>query len=230
MRQYFLNAAIALVCGFLGAGLWQVSGLGDSMTRAYLVKNADVLPEMADALQHKEMLDRVAQVGAQVTAPFPGAVLGNPNGSKTIVEFTDYACGYCRATAPELIAMIKDDPELRIVIREWPIFQGSEISARMALAAAEQGKYAAFHDALFNLGPPTKENIRAAAASAGIDMERAKQFGASDAVTAELAQNYSYAQQLGFSGTPSFVINGQTYHGAIGRAALEAALTDKSKG
>jgi len=229
MRHNIITAIIATIFGFIGAGLWQVSGLGDSMTRDFLVKNADVLPKMAEELQRQEMLDRVAQTGEGLAVPFPGAILGNPNGSKTIIEFTDYACGYCRATAPELAAMVKADPELRVVIREWPIFRGSEVAARMALAAAEQGKYAAFHDALFSLGTPDGENIKTAAAKAGIDMARAQEFGASDVVTTELARNMNYARQLGFEGTPSFVINGQAYHGAIGRPALEAALMDKSK-
>lgn len=224
MKQHLVSAALSLVFGFIGAGLWQISGLGDGFTRTYLIENPDVLPEMANALQRQEMEDRLAQVGAQVSQPFAGAILGNPNGSKTIVEFTDYACGYCRQTAPELAEMVKADPDLRVVIREWPIFPGSDVSARMALAAAKQGKYAAFHDALFALGQPSAENVRAAAEQAGIDMAAAQQYGQSDEVTRELQQNMAYAQQLGFTGTPSFVINGELHQGAIGRAALEAAV------
>ena len=224
MKQHLVTAAIALVFGFIGAGLWQVSGAGDGLTRAYLIENADVLPDMAQALQRQEMEERMAQVGGEVSQPFPGAILGNPNGSKTIVEFTDYACGYCRQTAPELAAMVEADPELRVVIREWPIFPGSEVPARMALAAAAQGKYSEFHDALFALGQPSAENVRAAAEQAGMDMAAAQEYGQSQEVTRELQQNMAYAQQLGFTGTPSFVINGELHQGAIGRAALEAAV------
>lgn len=223
MKQHFITAALALVFGFLGAGIWQVSGAGDSFTRTYLIENADVLPEMAQRLQRMEMEKQLAGAG-DATQPFPGAIIGNPNGSKTIVEFTDYACGYCRQTAPELAAMVAADPELKIVIREWPIFPGSENSARMALAAAKQGKYRAFHDALFAKGPPTTETIRAAATEAGLDMERAQADGMSPEVTQELMQNMQLAQAYGFSGTPSFVINGRPYEGAIGRAALERAV------
>ena len=224
MKQHLITAALALVFGFIGAGLWQVSGIGDGLTRSYLIENADVLPEMAQRLQRMETENRLADIGGEASQPFPGAVLGNPNGSKTLVEFTDYACGYCRQTAPELAAMIAADPQLKIVIREWPIFPGSENSARMALAAAKQGKYAAFHDALFAKGPPTKETIRAAAEEAGLDMDRAREDGQSDEVSRELVQNMQLAQAYGFSGTPSFVINGRTYEGAIGRRALERAL------
>lgn len=228
MRHFLITAAISLVFGFLGAGMWQVSGAGDSMTRAYLVRNADVLPEMADALQRREMVQRLAQMGGMVEVPFEGAILGNPKGSKVLVEFTDYACGYCRQTAPELAAMVAADPELKVVIREWPIFPGSDVAARMALAAAEQGKYAEYHDTLFSLGRPDAQNVRRAAEKVGLDMERAMEFGQSDAVTRELAQNTNFAQQLGFTGTPSFVINGQTYQGAIGRSRLEAALEQEA--
>lgn len=230
MKHYLTTAMLALVFGFLGAGLWQYSGLGDSMTRAYLVDNADVLPEMAQRLEQQESLARVAELGGLVEQPFPGAIIGNPNGSKTIVEFTDYACGYCRQSAPELAAMAAADPDLRIVIREWPIFPGSDVSARMALAAAEQGKFAEFHTALFALGQPNAANVRAAAEQAGLDMARAQEVGQSEAVTAELAKNMNFAQQLGFSGTPSFVIGGQTYEGAIGRTRLEAAVEQAEAG
>ena len=224
MKQHFVTAAISLVFGFVGAGLWQVSGVGDGLTRAYMIENPDILPEMANALQRQEMENRLAQVGENVSQPFPGAILGNPDGSKTIVEFTDYACGYCRMTAPDLAAMVAADPDLRVVIREWPIFPGSEVPARMALAAARQGKYTEFHDALFALGQPTAENVRAAAVEAGLDMEAAQEYGQSAEVTRELQQNMAYAQQLGFTGTPSFVINGKLHEGAIGRSALEAAV------
>lgn len=230
MRQHLITAGLALVFGFIGAGLWQVSGAGDRLTRNYLIENADVLPEMAQRLQRMEMEARLAEVGEDANTAFPGAVLGNPNGSKVIVKFSDYACSYCRLAAPDVAAMVAADPDLKVILREYPIFPGSEVSARMALAAAKQGRFAEFHNAMFSLGQPTAENVRAAAEMAQLDLEQAQVDGQSDDVSRELAKNYALARQLGFTGTPSWVINGRLYEGAIGRQALEDALEEPAEG
>ncbi len=224
MTRHLVTALIALVFGFAGAGIWSLSGFGHQQTRNYLISNPDILPEMADAYQSQQSQDQLAQVADDVRAPFPGAVLGNPEGSRTLVKFTDYACGYCRVSVADVERLISEDPELRVVIREWPIFQGSDVPARMALAAAKQGKYAAFHHAMFELGSPTAENILIAAEEAGLDLDAAREFGASEEATAELAKNQSLARQLGFTGTPSWVAGDNVMEGAVGYNRLSSAL------
>lgn len=227
MRTHILTALVALVFGFAGAALWSLSGLGEQRTRAWLVANPDVLPEMAAALQRREAEARLAEVGGAVTQPFPGAVLGNPQGARTLVKFTDYGCTYCRASERDVQRLIAADPDLRIVIREWPIFDGSEEAARMALAAAEQGRYPAFYKAMFAGGQPSPATVARAAQVAGLDMDRARQIAASDRVAAELASNMQLARTLGFTGTPSWVANGRILEGAVGYDKLQAALTGK---
>ena len=224
MRSTLVTALIALIFGFAGAALWSLSGLGDARTRAWLVANAEVLPEMATALQKREAQAKLAEVGGDVTRPFPGAVLGNPQGKRTLVKFTDYGCTYCRASEKDVQRLIAGDPDLRIVIREWPIFEGSEEAARMALAAAEQGKYPAFYKAMFTGGQPSPASVNRAAELAGLDLARARAFAASDTVAAELAKNMALARTLGFTGTPSWVAQGQILEGAVGYDQLEAAL------
>lgn len=227
MKNTLLTALIALTCGFAGAALWSLSGLGDSRTRNWLVANPEILPDMAQALQQKETEAKLAEVGGAVTRPFPGAVLGNPQGKRTLVKFTDYGCTYCRASEADVQRLIAGDPELRVVIREWPIFDGSEDAARMALAAAGQGKYPAFYQAMFAGGPPSPATVASAAAKAGLDVERAREDAASDAVAAELAQNMQLARTLGFTGTPSWVAEGKVLQGAVGYDALRKALDGK---
>lgn len=227
MRNALLTAVIALVCGFAGAALWSYSGLGESRTRAWLVANPDVLPAMAQALEAREAEAKLAEVGGAIREQFPGAVLGNPQGTHTLVKFTDYACGYCRSSVADVERLIAADPQLRVVVREWPIFPGSEQAARMALAAARQGKYPAFYKAMFAAGPPSAATVASAAATAGLDLERALADAASDAVAAELAQNMQLARTLGFSGTPSWVAGGRVLQGAVGHDALKQALDGK---
>lgn len=227
MRNSLLTALIALVFGFAGAGLWSLSGLGEQRTRAWLVANPDILPEMASELQKREAQARLAEVGGEVARAFPGAVLGNPNGKRTLVKFTDYGCTYCRASEKDVRHLIAADPDLKIVIREWPIFDGSEEAARMALAAANQGKYPAFYRAMFAGGQPSPATVTRAAQVAGLDMAKARAFAASNAVAAELAQNMQLARALGFTGTPSWVAEGQVIEGAVGYDRLKAALEGK---
>lgn len=227
MKNAAFTALIALVFGFAGAGLWSLSGLGEQRTRAWLVANPDILPDMAAALQRQESQAKLTEVGDEVARPFPGAVLGNPQGTRTLVKFTDYGCTYCRASEADVQRLIAADPGLRVVIREWPIFDGSEEAARMALAAARQGKYAAFYKAMFAGGQPSPATVARAAQVAGLDVARARADAATDAVAAELAQNMQLARTLGFTGTPSWVAEGRIIEGAVGYDKLKRALDGK---
>lgn len=219
LRNTLLTALLALVFGFLGAALWSYAGLADNRTRAFLVSNPDILPQMAEAYQTQEARKRLAAMGDEVFAPFPGAVLGNPSGSKVLVEFSDYNCTFCEASVKDVKRLVSEDPDLKVVIREWPIFEGSDQSARMALAAAMQGKYAAFHDAMYTTG-----DIAKAGEIAGLDMARAEADAASQAVTVEIARNLEYARALGFTGTPAWVAGQSPFGGMVGYERLKAAL------
>jgi protein-disulfide isomerase len=219
LRHTLLTALTALVFGFLGAAIWSYAGLADNRTRAFLLANPDMLPQMVEAYEAQEAEKRLADMGDAVFTPFPGAVLGNPQGSKVLVEFTDYNCPYCEASLADVTRLVAEDPDLKVVIREWPIFEGSDQASRMALAAGLQGKYRAFHEAMFRLG-----DVEAAAAAAGLDMARARNDAASDAVSAEIANNLELARALGFTGTPAWIAGRKPFGGAIGYERLKAAL------
>ena len=227
MKNTLLTALLALVFGFLGAATWSYSGLADNRTRAYLLEKPEILKEVAEALAQQEAEERLASLGDELYEPFPGAVIGNPEGSKVLVEFTDYNCGYCRASLADVQKLVAEDPELKVVLREWPIFQGSEGAARMALAAGMQGKYREFHEKMFELGPASPQSVEAAAKAIGLDMERARADAASEAVSVELVRNLTFAQSLGFSGTPAFIAERTPMAGAVGYEVLKEAL-DKS--
>lgn len=226
MKNYLATGLLALACGFAGAAAWSFSGLGNGQTRDYLVANPDILPEMAEAFQRQQISDRLASVSEEVREPFPGAVLGNPQGSQTLVKFTDYGCTYCRMSVADTDRLLRENPDLRVVVREWPIFEGSEGAARMALAAAKQGKFAEFYHAMFELGPPSDESVAAAARRAGLDLEQARSDASSQEITTELAQNQAYGQSLGFTGTPSWIAGDEVLEGAVGYDTLKAALAD----
>jgi protein-disulfide isomerase len=219
LRYTVLTALTALVFGFLGAAIWSYTGLADNRTRAFLLGNPEMLPQMVEAYEAQEAEKRLAEMGNDVFTPFPGVVLGNPAGSKVLVEFTDYNCPYCEASLKDVTRLVAEDPELKVVIREWPIFEGSDAASRMALAAGLQGKYRAFHEAMFRTG-----DIAVAARAAGLDMARAEADAASDAVTVEIARNLDFARSLGFSGTPAWIAGRKPIGGAVGYDKLKAAL------
>lgn len=221
LRNTLLTALMALVFGFLGAAAWSYSGLADNRTRAFLLGNPDLLPQMAQAYEEQEAAKRLAQMGGAVFEPFPGVVLGNPNGKTVLVEFTDYNCPYCEASLKDVNRLIAENPDLKVVIREWPIFEGSDVASRMALAAGLQGKYRPFHDAMFATG-----DVEAAARKAGLDMARAQRDAASEAVSTEIARNLDHARALGFTGTPAWIAGKTPFGGAVGYERLKAALAN----
>lgn len=220
----FAATLVALIAGFAGAAAYSWSGLGDGATREYLLANPDILPDMAERLQQREAEKRLADVSGEVVRPFAGAVLGNPKGTVTLVEFSDYGCTFCRQSVADVKALVAANPDLRVVMREWPIFEGSDAAARMALAAARQGKYAAFHDAMFAHGPPSEATIALATRAAGLDMAKARAFANSPEVEFELAKNQELARKLGFEGTPSWVAGKRLYFGAVGKEKLAEAI------
>lgn len=219
--------ALALVGGFAGAALWDFSGLGGDATRRYLMENPEVLPQAMDVLRLRERQARIEPVREQLEMPFPGAVIGNPDGKVTLVEFTDYACGYCRQSVADVKRLVAENPDLRVVIREYPILRPeSADAARMALAAARQGKFEAFHDAMYELGTPNAETIAAAARKAGVDLAKANAAIASGTFDPFLRANHELAAQIGITGTPGWIVGDQIIDGAVGHKALADAIEE----
>ena len=234
-----LALAAGLVVGWWGRKAADPTALLASGDRAviekivhdYILDHPEILPQAMENLQQRENAKALSGVRDAVTTPFPGAIMGNPKGKVTLVEFTDFACTFCRQSLAAVDAMIAADPELRVVMRELPILSpASGEAAKMALAAAEQGKYAEFHRAMFAAGQPSAETIAAAAQAAGLDMARAQKALADPRLEQELQRNVDFARQLGFNGTPAWIAGDQLLSGAVGRERLEAAVAAAKKG
>jgi len=197
----------------------------EAVVRAYILENPEIIPEAVEILQKRDVAKRLTAAGSTVTRPFPGAEAGNPNGDVIIVEFSDYNCGFCRASVADVQRLLKSDGNIRLIYRELPILsQSSRDAALWALAAAKQGKHKAFHDALFASGSVTEASIIAAARRAGLDLAVAKSFASSNEATQEIERNLAMMQQIGFNGTPTFIIGDQILEGAMGYDALKAAV------
>ena len=203
----------------------------ENVVHDYILDHPEILPEAMDRLQARENQARIAPMRGALETPFPGAVLGNPRGTVTLVEFTDFACTYCRKSVADVAALVRANPDLRVVVRELPIIAPeSEPAARMGLAAAAQGRYAAFHEAMFAGARPSAASIAAAAKVAGLDLARAQAFATRGEVQQELERNLGFARQLGISGTPAWLIGKDMIAGAVGQARLQQAIDAARKG
>jgi protein-disulfide isomerase len=224
------------------------------IAKNYMVKHPEAVAEiLAEVLKRRSTAKSNAGIGAAPTASAPAArgappadrsaavannadalfssphqvVLGNPDGDITLVEFFDYSCGYCKRALPDMTALLKDDPKLKIVLKEFPILgPGSVTAARVAIAARMQDpggqKYLAFHQELLGEnGPASEDKALAAAKDQGFDLARLKQDMASEEVAATLGEDTKLASALGITGTPGYVVGKNVVLGAVGLATLK---------
>lgn len=156
--------------------------------------------------------------------------LGNVQGDLTVVEFFDYQCPYCKKLAPEITQVIREDGNIRLVLKDWPIFGApSTTAAQLALAAKYQNKYEAAHDALIGATEKlTEANIPDLLAKAGIDVDKAKQDLQAHKKTIEdlLIRNNDQADALGFQGTPGFLVGFFRVPGVVEMKVFKQIIAD----
>jgi protein-disulfide isomerase len=199
------------------------SGWAGQIVRKAMLENPTILVETADALRENQFAPVLAANRAALETPFGSSWQGAKDGDVTLVEFYDYACGYCKASLPVIARLVKEDPKLRVVYREFPILgPGSEGAARMALGASQSGRFMAFHDALYAAGRPSQPTLAKAAAAAGVPAA----VPSSPEIDGELRKNFQLAQQLGATGTPLFIVGDKVLNGAVGYDALKKAIAD----
>ena len=196
-----------------------------------ILENPDIIMQAVAILQQREQ-ERAASganiVRLQLESDPNAPNLGNPEGDVTVVEFFDYNCPYCRSAGQTLQALLAADANVRVIYREWPILgEDSVIAARAALAAREQGKYEAFHWALMNgEGRVTEAIIFKVARDLGMDVAKLEADMVSPAVEAHIALSNALAQQLGFTGTPAFIVGDKTAPGMLSFDEITRLVAD----
>lgn len=150
--------------------------------------------------------DRIEALANNPASP----VLANPKGDITIVEFSDYACPYCKAAEPRLMALVGADKRIKLVMKEFPILTNASMTAsRMALAANKQGRYRQFHLALMRReGVLDEAAIFETARAAGLDIARARRDMLSPEVSDEIIANFNLARGIRAFQTPTYIIDG----------------------
>lgn len=164
-------------------------------------------------------------------------VLGNPTGDVTLVEFFDYRCPFCRQVEPWVQTLLKQDPGVRLVQKEFPILGAASVyAAHVALAAWKQGKHTAFHNALMAKEGNMDERdihedlIFQVAKSVGLDIDRMKIDMKSPDVEAEIQRNMEIARSLGLTGTPAFIVHTVLVPGATDLMTLHRMVDDARHG
>lgn len=203
----------------------------EGIIRNYLLENPKLLQEVVDKLttvlegeQKAQQAEAIAQLEGKFVSEGITPVLGNPKGDVDVVIFFDYNCGYCRAALPILDSLIKADPGVRVVMREFPVLgDNSRQAALGALAAYQQGKYAAFHSAIAKMEGQTigKDAVESVAKKIGLDMNAFREFMQSQKALDELSATYSMAQTLGIRGTPGYVIGEHVFPGMVELGVLQ---------
>jgi protein-disulfide isomerase len=205
----------------------------ETIVRDYLIAHPEVLQEamaelekrqtVAEAEKHKAAVKQHAQ--ALFSSPRQ-VVLGNPKGNVTFVEFFDYNCGYCKRAMSDMLTLINDDSNLKVVLKEFPVLgPGSVEAAQVAVAVHMQDptgkKYLAFHQQLLGgRGHADKARALVVAKDIGMDMAKLEKDINGPEVKATLQEDFKLAEALGLNGTPSYVIGDNVVVGAVGLESL----------
>ena len=246
MPAFFRRLAVALLlAGTLAAPARAADPLTPEQKQAveavihdYFLKNPEFMVEVLRAAEAKIKQDKaadarqaIATYRQELLADATSPVAGNPDGDVTIVEFFDYRCPYCKQVEPALEALLKEDAKIRVVYKEFPVLGAESVYAsRMALAAAKQDKYFAFHNAMMSTkGQITEKVILQVAATAGVDITKAKADMNAAAIKDIIRQNYTLAEALDINGTPAFIIGDVLVPGATDMDSLKKLVADARK-
>ncbi|MEP3439447.1 MAG: DsbA family protein [Hoeflea sp.] len=205
--------------------------------REYLMANPEIIEEMSQALEIKKETESRVMAQAAITdnkeaifrAP-EDVVLGNPDGDVTIVEFYDYNCGFCKRAMNDMIGLLDKDPNLRFVLKEFPILGPDSLAAhRVAMSFRKLAPelYSDFHMKLLG-GDVRATETQAIEIAKSLGVEEAALVAGMDdpAIDQSIRQTYELANALGISGTPSFVIGDEAVFGAVGEETLLAKINN----
>ncbi len=242
-HRFLASALFALALGVAPVPA-SAQGFSDSqrgeieqIVKNYLLAHPEVLEEVSVELSKRqataEALKHEAAVTENANAIFNsprGVTLGNKDGDVTLVEFFDYNCGYCKRAMADMLDLLKADPKLKVVLKEFPVLGPSSVeAAQVAVAVRMQDpggkKYLDFHQRLLGgRGQADKARALAAAKEAGLDIARIEKDMNSPEVRTTLEENFKLAEAMGMNGTPSYVIGKQVVVGAVGLSTLKEKI------
>lgn len=202
----------------------------------YLMGDPTILQRLSAALDTKVQAEEreksrtaLAAVEDDLYEAEGHVVLGNPEGDVTLVEMFDYNCGYCRQAVPDMAQLLAEDPNLRVILKEFPILSQESIeAARVGVLVAEADvDYWDFHEALFtSRGQVTKETALQAAEALGLSRVSLELEMNTEKVAAVIQDSYEIARALNVTGTPTYIIGDAIIPGAIGVEELRQRIAN----
>ena len=243
MRSFFLSLVAVLFASLASAQSFadmtdtQRDDFGAAV-RAYLLDNPEVIMEAVAVLEQRQA-EQAATSDEELVARYSeelfndgySHIAGNPEGTLQVVEFMDYKCGYCKRAHPEVMALVANNPDIRLVIKEYPILgQESIMASRAAIAVLiNDGDeiYYAFNDALMNEnGPLTELSLPLIAESVGADSAKMMETLSSPIITQIIQSNRTLGQQMAISGTPTFIVANQMLRGYVPLPQMQQIVDD----
>lgn len=210
--------------------------------KAYLLENPDVLVEAMNVLQARQEkadaasdLKLVVDNSDKIFKDQASWVGGNPNGNVTVVEFMDYRCGYCRKAYQEIEDLVKQDGNIKLILKEYPILGADSVtSSRFAVAVLQlhgNDAYKAAHDALISLrGAPDEANLRRLAKELKLDAQPILDRMGSDEVTAVIKANRDLGDVMAINGTPTFVVDKIMLRGYVPLDGMQKIVAEQRAG
>ncbi|WND02285.1 DsbA family protein [Temperatibacter marinus] len=199
----------------------------EKIVREYILENPEVIIESIQLMQERERLARLAPI-LETYKEFlynerESNEAGNPKGDVTIVEFFDYRCGYCKRHYSEVMRLVKEDKNIRLIFKHYPILDYNDKSGRSksaalgAMAAGKQGKFQEFHHMMMTTdGDVTKQKIDAVAQKIGLDMAQFALDMKSSVLDKKIMNALVVGNDLDLTGTPAYIIGTNIVSGARG--------------
>lgn len=214
-----------------------------SIVRDYLLENPEIIFEMQEALNtkhaqqmaenQKSQAETIQNAANTLFRSADDAVLGNPGGDVTLVEFFDYNCGYCKRSFPGIQAILKKDPNLRFVMKDFPILgPDSENAHRVARAVRTlmPEKYLSFHEKMMTYpGRATEQSALEIARTLGGDEKKIRAAMQNKTLQEPLVKNAEIAYKLGINYTPSYIIGMRVLPGAVKENDLVEIIAEQRK-
>ncbi|HLZ77063.1 DsbA family protein [Phenylobacterium sp.] len=202
---------------------------------AYLMAHPEVIREAADKLAENERLaatkastDAIGKYRGQLERD-PRDFVANPTGKVTVVEFFDYRCGYCKLAAPEVVKLIQENPDVRFVFKEFPIFgEVSDTAAKVALTREAKAKGVQLYQALMTEKALDDAALDRHLKEIGIDPATARKNAQHPIIERQILDAHALAEAMHIDGTPAFIV-GDTMIPGADLPALRAAIA-KAKG
>lgn len=159
-------------------------------------------------------------------------VIGNEDAEVTVVEFFDYNCGYCERALADLIKLIDSNPNIKVVLKEYPILNDNSYDlAKLSLSAGLQGKYFEFHSILLSTkGTVSYDQALKIAADIGLDILKLEDDFKSQQVNDTIANTKLLGYSLAVSGTPAYFVGDIKLAGAVGYETLQEVVNYITEG